>query len=280
MVHVTAQVLRAKNRLFHHLVETEITAVEQEEAILQLVCQEQGCEFSLDIARLAAGKKLNLSSRIRMFNPFIDKDGILGLGGRLQKYGLPYSEQHPMLLEVVGHFVKKLVFHTHERLFHAGVRETLAEVRERFWIIKGRKMVQQVIRKCVWCQRYSSPRMVVQEAPLPNHRVRPEPVFSTSDVDFAGPLWVTLGTKKPIKSYITLFTCSSTRTIHLELVPDMGTVSFLQALRRFFATHGISKQMVSDNAKTFCRAGKDLMRIWASINGLKAKEYYASHGVV
>jgi hypothetical protein len=44
------------------------------------------------------------------------------------------------------------------------------------------------------------------------------------------------------KAYITLFTCTTTRTLHLELCTDMGMDKFLMALQRFVARLGIPTQ--------------------------------------
>ena len=47
------------------------------------------------------------------------------------------------------------------------------------------------------------------------------------------------------------FTCTSTRAVHLELVPDLHATSFIRALKRFISRRGIPTLIVSDNGKTF-----------------------------
>ena len=51
--------------------------------------------------------------------------------------------------------------------------------------------------------------------------------------------------------YIFLFTCTSTRAIHLELVRDLGSRSCILGLRRFIGRRGAPKLIISDNAKKF-----------------------------
>lgn len=85
--------------------------------------------------------------------------------------------------------------------------------------------------------------------------------------------------KESEKAYIVLFTCAVTRAIHLELVRMMDTSSFFQALRKFFAIHGVSQIIVTDNAKTFRRVNNDLKRIWSNIASKQAKEYYGTRGI-
>ena len=77
---------------------------------------------------------------------------------------------------------------------------------------------------------------------LPSSRVSDDPPFTHTGLDFAGPLYVSShqGTSKDEltnKAYVCLFTCASTRAIHLELTPDLQVKSFLQAFRRFASSY-------------------------------------------
>ena len=53
------------------------------------------------------------------------------------------------------------------------------------------------------------------------------------------------------KAHICLFTCATSRAIHLELVPNLEGPTFIRAMRRFIGRRGFPKLLVSDNAKTF-----------------------------
>ena len=60
--------------------------------------------------------------------------------------------------------------------------------------------------------------------PLPQSRVSDDLAFSQVGVDFAGPLYVRNiynSDTEMHKCHIALFTCASTRAIHLELTPDL-----------------------------------------------------------
>lgn len=94
---------------------------------------------------------------------------------------------------------------------HGGVRATLAEVRSKYWIPKGRQCVRKILSKCAICKRhegqaYSAP----QTAALPDFRVRQAPAFSKVGVDFAGPLYVKATAGGMRKVYIALFSCCVT----------------------------------------------------------------------
>lgn len=54
-----------------------------------------------------------------------------------------------------------------------------------------------------------------------------------------------------IKSYLCLFVCFITKLLHLEIVSDLTTESFLTALRRFTSHRGRPAHMHSDNSTAF-----------------------------
>ena len=146
----------------------------------------------------------------------------------------------------------------HLRVQHNGVKETLSEVRGKFWILKGRSLVKQLIGRCVTCCRFEGlPYSAPLAPPLSEFRANEAPPFTHAAVDFAGPLCVR-GTNKSEegKVWICLFTCCVTRAVHLELVNELSTSAFLRCLKRFTARRGLPRRIISDNAKTFKAAAK------------------------
>ncbi|PAV92841.1 hypothetical protein WR25_14158 [Diploscapter pachys] len=53
------------------------------------------------------------------------------------------------------------------------------------------------------------------------------------------------------KAYGLLLTCTRTRLVHIEVVPDLSALSFINALKRFFARRGVPHTITSDNAPNF-----------------------------
>ena len=76
-------------------------------------------------------------------------------------------------------------------------------------------------------------------APLPLERVQFLHAFSHMGTDFCGPLYVRTKTN-PTKVYICIFTCASSRMLHLELTKDMLTNEFPQAFQRMMNRQGMS----------------------------------------
>ena len=53
--------------------------------------------------------------------------------------------------------------------------------------------------------------------------------------------------------YILSFTCLNTRAVHLDLIPDMSTHSFVSALLRFSNKFGFPSHIYSDNDRSFLK---------------------------
>ena len=140
---------------------------------------------------------------------FLDPEGVWRYGGRLSNADVPYTTKHPILLPRDHPLTELLVLKAHERVFHNGVKETLTEVRARYWILKGRLLVKRILRKCVVCKRFEGrPYSAPVPPPLPDFRVKMDSPFSSTGVDFAGPLYVkATGTSKSTKVWICLYTC-------------------------------------------------------------------------
>ena len=66
------------------------------------------------------------------------------------------------------------------------------------------------------------------------------------------------------KRYALIFTCLTTRAVHLEMCPGVSTAATINALRRFFARRGTPVLLVSDNATNFVAADNDLQLIFKS----------------
>lgn len=126
--------------------------------------------------------------------------------------------------------------------------DTLTEIRSRYWIPKGRGAVRSIIARCILCKRFEGRPFT---APLPP----PLPRFRVPAVDFAGPLKI-FGVAQSDKMWICLYTCCVTRAVHIDVVPDMSTDTFIRSLKRFCARRGTPIVIVSDNVKTFKAAAR------------------------
>ena len=192
--------------------------------------------------------------------------------GRISNSSLQISTKSPILLPAKHAFVNLLVKRIHDRVKHSGINATLTAVRERFWILRGRETVRRIFRHCVVCRRYDAvPCKPSKFAELPSNRVSDDLPFSHIGLDFAGPLHVKdqlarteNSSRNTTKVYICLFTCASTRAVHLELTRGLTAQDFLLAFRRFASRRGLPAKIQSDNAKTFQSSSKEIRNITRS----------------
>ena len=147
---------------------------------------------------------------------------------------------------------------------HNGVKETLTEVQSKFWIVKGRSLVRRLIHSCILCKRFEGASFATPPPPpLPTYRVKNDPAFTYTGVDFASPLIVrTSILSKTAKVWICLFTCLVTRAVHLDIVSYMSTERFIRCQKRFAALRGLPRRFLSDNGKTFKAASKYLKTVF------------------
>ena len=126
-------------------------------------------------------------------------------------------------------------------------------------------------------------------APLPLGIVHFSHAFFHVGTDFCGPLYART-TTNPTKVYICIFTCASSRMLHLELTNDMSTDKFLQAFQRMMNHQGMSDTVWSDNAQSFKAANREIKwlfasssveakKVWKKIDKDKVKLELASKGI-
>ena len=84
-------------------------------------------------------------------------------------------------------------------------------------------------------------------------------------VDFTGALFVHHNNEEQ-KVYICLFTCATTRTIHVEVVTDLSMETFLLEYQCFASRRSLPQVMMSDNTSTFTSAAGELTRLLQSEN--------------
>ena len=235
----------------------------------------QRCCFPEEIKLLSKLRNVtvNSKSKIQQFGLYLDEDGVLRCGGRVAASSLPSSSKNPIFLPTKHPFVRLLVLHTHNQIKHSGVRDTLTTLRERYWILRGREVVKNIIRHCVGCSRYHGVPFKSQPTPdLPVTRVSDDPPFSHVGLDFAGPLFIRpnkpsdspegdVNNSSSMKVYVLLLTCASTRAVHLELTLGLSVQAFLLAFRRFASRRGLPATITSDNAKAFKSSSKDVSKI-------------------
>ena len=249
-------------------------------------------KYFSEVFQLIENPKARVSSFARSLlvkhTIFLDRDmKVLRCTTRNEKADLSYSSIYPILLPssvkdlngkwIDCEFSKKLVLKRHGHLGHAGVPETLANIRSEYWILRGRRFVQKIIKKCVTCKRVSGMPYPSPGSPcLPAFRVsEPKKPFSGVGLDFLGPFNCRDTPRgKTYKAWYVIFVCGSTRAIHLEALRSRKIDDFLNALSRFLSIHGIPECFISDHEGSFKRASESLEQIAKST---RVQKYLKEH---
>ena len=224
---------------------------------------------------LASNKPHQLIGKLGLFS---DEDGIIRCRGRLENADLCNDAKFPILLpRAVASLV---ITDCHKKVFHFGVNHTLASLRLKYWVPKGRAAVKSTLRLCQVCRHHSGPPFAKPNmAPLPSSRVKPSRAFSHTGIDFFGPVYVR-GQPVATKVWVCLFSCMSTRAVHLETVSNMTTSEFLLAFRRFVARRGTPALIVSDNAPQFKAAATALEVAFRDIlHHEDVRSHFARHDI-
>ena len=231
----------------------KLTVEELNEAEREVLQRVQAVEFADELKTVSLqsqqkSKKVLKAkeSALNTLNPNL-KEGLLKVGGRLTNASVDDEARHPVILPS-KHPVTDMM----------GQESVLSSIREEYWIVKGRAAVKRVIRSCVMCQRRKARLGEQFMASLPQTRLTPDtPPFTYVGVDYFGPFLVKQR-RCTVKRYGCIFTCFTTRAVHIEISHSLDTDSMLNALRRFISIRGCPEQIKSDRGSNFVSANKEL----------------------
>ncbi|XP_062558150.1 uncharacterized protein LOC134223028 [Armigeres subalbatus] len=250
---------RKENITFTFLRTDELKTAEH--ALIRLL--QQQC-FPDEWKRLKGGQHVAKGSRLKWFHPMISpNDNIIRIGGRLGQSNQYYDFKHPILLPGTHRLSKLLLSSYHLKLLHAAPQLLVNTVRLNYWLLSGRSVARQIVHKCITCVR-ARPKLIEQfMSELPAARVTAARPFSRVGIDFWGPIQLQPRHRRdvPIKAYIAVFVCFSTKAVHIELVSNLTTAKFLQAFRRFVARRGLCSEVFTDNGKNFVGAANELKKL-------------------
>ncbi|CAI6344950.1 unnamed protein product [Macrosiphum euphorbiae] len=238
-----------------------IQYTETEEAMLHIVRMTQRSYFA-NLFNTLKSQTSKVSPRsIAQLAPFVDKNHIIRVGGRLRQSQVPFETQNPILIPKSSIVTTLLIRHFHLTHLHAGPQLVSSLLSRRYWIISGRSAIRYVIFKCVTCARHRPTVIHPIMSDLPSSRVTPSRPFLHVGIDFAGPFMIAEGRRKnarSIKCYLSVFICMAVKAVHIEVVTDLSTEAFLAALQRFVARRGKPSDIYSDCGTNFKGADQQL----------------------
>lgn len=189
-----------------------------------------------------------------------DEVGVLRIQGRLSNTDLPREVRFPALISGKSPITELIVKDGHKKAGHPGRRHLKNYLHSKFGVrvTEGDKIMSKIKKQCELCQRFHAQPHTPLMGELPKERtlINQAP-FTAVGIDFAGKVNI-IGKET---GEVVLFTCLTTRVIHLELAPSKTTEHFIGAWRRFTNKRGIIPQYVlTDGAKSFAKARTEIVK--------------------
>jgi len=200
-----------------------------------------------DIVRAIQSRHFGVKPKFSALSLSLEADGLFHVKTRMTYKDDWTSFISPILLPSQDPYVEQMIREVHLNASHAGTQFVLNALREKYWILGGRKTVSQVLRKCVTCKRFAIKNLECEPAPLPQNRIETQFAFQTTGVDLAGPVIL----KKGKKAWIVLYTCAVYRAVYLDWVDSLSTEEFVESLEKFTYVIGRPCTIYSDNGTNF-----------------------------
>jgi hypothetical protein len=219
--------------------------------------------FAEELKVLQSKKPLPVRHYLHRWLPWIDKDGVMRAKTRLtdseenrKTYG--YDRIYPIILAKDSPLTKIIILKIHRNNKHMLVNNVESQLKSRFFIQHCRSTIKTIIKKCcAFCIRHNAKPMIPLMGDIPSIRLGYFKVpFRYAMADIAGPVLVRLTRNVRAKRYIFVYTCLTTRAIHLELIEGLDSNSTLLALQSAISMRGAPERIVTDNGTNFVGADR------------------------
>ncbi|XP_054290790.1 uncharacterized protein LOC129005807 [Macrosteles quadrilineatus] len=128
------------------------------------------------------------SQELSGVHKFVDEDGVIRMKTRLSDREEGFEYQYPAILPSKHPAVEKIIRQNHLQNKHAGVQALIVILRDRVWILKGRRAVGKVVHNCVRCKRHIAKTLEMPSPPLPTDRTQISSCLQVCGIDLARPL--------------------------------------------------------------------------------------------
>lgn len=117
-----------------------------------------------------------------------------------------------------------LLYRLHQKRGHWGYKSLMPKARRKFWIVRLGKMAEAIVNKCIVYQKLRKKRLNQLMGQLPSLQVAARfPPFSNTTIDMFQLLQIRLN-RTLQEAQVVIFTCVTTRAVHLELVTNKSLV--------------------------------------------------------
>ena len=203
---------------------------------------------------------MKILSRISSYSPFIGPNGLIRSTGLIQRLSATaFKTRHPIILDSRHCLIRLFFRFCHIKHKHQSVDYLRSAIHQQFVVLHLRSALRATETHCVCCRKRKAKTVTPMMSDLLAERLGyRQPPFSNCDVDYFGPFHVTIR-RSSEKRWGFLFTCLTTRAIHIELVPSMDTSSCVMAIERFISKRRTPSIIWLDNGTNIVEAEKELL---------------------
>ena len=205
----------------HHIstprLKTILTLKRRNQIILFWVKEIQQSHYPETYHALTNKQPCPTASSLLSLHLFIDDNKVMRVGGGrlVSSQHMSYDEKHPILLPKNSNFTKLILQSIHIQFAHPNSDWMFNMLRRKYWIPKGRNIINKTVKNCVQCARTNAQPKPQLMADLPKERTNFTQVWDTLGLDVAGPIIrkpsYLQRSKTRVKGYILVFTDLTSR---------------------------------------------------------------------
>lgn len=222
-------------------------------------------------------KEFDKNSVIRTCSAYLDENGVMRIMGRIDACtSVSTSTKRPIILDKNHHVTRLIAHFYHKKYKHLNHQTVLNEMRQKYWIPSLRSVINGMRTSCQKCKNSSALPQIPEMAPLPPERLAVNTqAFTYAGVDYFGPILVVVG-RSTQKRWGVLFTCLTSRAIHLEVAYSLETSSCIMAVQNFIAHRGQPRKIYSDNGTNFHGADNELREEFKKLDQSRIQEEFTT----
>ena len=180
-------------------------------------------------------------------SPFFEEDRTIRVKGRLKHSNLDYNAKHPILLTAKHPVVQLLLEKAHQDKLHEGTEYVRNMLQQEYCIIGLTNALRKIKSRCINCRHRNANPIHPPMADLPRERLDEHVFpFAHTEVDYFGPFEIKFR-QRTLNRWCRLFTCLTTRAVHIEVAQSLDNESCLAAVTRFNARRGYPSTIISEN---------------------------------
>ncbi|XP_053686825.1 uncharacterized protein LOC128736374 [Sabethes cyaneus] len=212
------------------------------------------------------------TSPLYKLSPIIDAHGVLRMRGRIDACEwVDEATKNPVILPRQSYVTRLILADYHATYRHQNHHTALNQIRLKYNIPRIRSEFNRVRRNCQHCKvRQSGPKPPAMGNLPPARLAAFQLPFSYTGIDYFGPMSV-LVSRRTEKRWGVLFTCMTTRAVHIEIAYSLTTDSCILALRNFIARRGPPLEIISDRGTNFIGASRELREALKGFDDEKLK---------